>query len=266
VKLLGVVGATLTSETVWLGPMPITTGPNKRDKRTLRDDVAKVIDIAIAEFGRANLPTRMPARLARLKDDVESTKAKDFDIKAVRLRVQDLACDLFDELSEPVFLHIPFAEKELYEQKEPMFGQLVADKFPDSAREIAAAGRCLALEEPTAGVAHLMRALESPLQVIAAEMGVTFKKGPNDLENWKNLIDNIEAKIEEDVARLEQTAKSHERNNRLKRLAEIALDFRHFKNAWRNDVAHGREWYDKPYATKVFDAVKSFMQKMAEVA
>ena len=136
-------------------------------------------------------------------------------------------------------------------------------KFSNASRDIAAAGRCLALDEWTACVSHLMRALETPLQVFAKRVGVEFQ-GPTDLENWKNIVDQMESKITAEVKRLEGTPKSHARNEELQFLGDIALDFRHFKNAWRNDVAHGREWYDEREADRVYNAVSHFMKRMAE--
>ena len=41
------------------------------------------------------------------------------------------------------------------------------------------------------------------------------------------------------------------------------LQFRHFKNAWRNNAAHSREHYDEREAQRVYDAVKDFMQTVA---
>ena len=87
---------------------------------------------------------------------------------------------------------------------------------------------------------------------------------PLELENWKNIIDNIEAEVNRRVKKLEQQPKGLERNAELKFLAKATLQFRHFKNAWRNDAAHGREHYDSREARIVYDAVKSFMQMMAD--
>jgi hypothetical protein len=52
-----------------------------------------------------------------------------------------------------------------------------------------------------------MRALEYPLQVFANRLGVAFPS-PTDLENWKNIIDQMQSKIDAEVRRLEGTPKS----------------------------------------------------------
>jgi hypothetical protein len=167
-----------------------------------------------------------------------------------------------EELDQPLFLYVDPALRPIFEQAEPLFGEAVSVAFPEASRDLAAAGRCLALDEWTASVIHLMRALEFPLHALADRIGVTFPN-PIDLENWKNIIDQMQSKIEADVRALEQKAKSHERNDRLEWLGKVVLPFRHFKNAWRNNAAHGRDHYDEREARQVWDNVKSFMQTMA---
>jgi hypothetical protein len=220
---------------------------------------------AEAHLADAPLPSRLYEKLRMIRESVERDGPNDFKHAIVQARLLDFSVDLIMELQEPKFLCIAPEHRELFEQKEPPFGQPVADKFPDSARDVSAAARCLALDEWTASVGHLVRALEPPLQIFAKKIGVEFP-APTDLENWKSIVDQMEKKIAAEEKRLEQTTKSHERNQELQLLGDVALDFRHFKNAWRNDVAHGREWYDPREAQRVYDAVKHFMQRMAEIA
>jgi len=208
------------------------------------------------------LPQRFYAKMARIVELLSDGHFNGIDAKA---RLDELLHDLVRELSEPMFLHVELSKRAFYEQKEPLFGALVDVKFPNASRDIAAAGRCFALDEWTACVSHLMRSLESPLQFFANRVGVTFP-GPTDLENWRNIVDQMCSKIEAEVKRLEGTPKSHARNEELQLLGDVALDFRHFKNAWRNNVAHGREWYDEREAERVYGAVEHFMQRMAEFA
>lgn len=208
------------------------------------------------------LHRRFAERAADIRKSLQESPEDKFNADVINARVTDLTRDLLADLSEPRFLYIPPEKRALFDQAEPPFGALVADKFDSSARDVAAAARCAALDEWTACVGHLMRALENPLQVFADRLGVKFP-APTDLENWKNIVDQMVSKINSEVKRLEGTPKSHERNAELQLLGEIALDFRHFKNAWRNNVAHGREWYDEQTGSRTYEAVKHFMQKMA---
>lgn len=224
------------------------------DLRKQANEMLAVVDSAIRGTG---LPMRWQAKLKRIMESVDRS-----DAKTMEVLFAELMADLGEELREPIFLVIPTSKREFYEQKTPPFGSLVADKFGASSRDVAAAARCFALDEWTACVSHLMRSLEHPLQLFAGRIGVSFP-APMDLENWKNIVDQMASKIEAEVKRLEATAKSHARNEELQFLGDVALDFRHFKNAWRNNVAHGREWYDEREAARVYDAVKHFMQRMA---
>lgn len=186
-------------------------------------------------------------------------------VTALAVIARSLLNGVLSDLTNHAFLRIPPSRKWLYLQKTPPFGEKVANKFPESARDIAAAARCLALDEWTACVFHLMRALEQPLHALAARVQVTFPK-PIEFENWKNIIDKIDSEIAKETKRLEGTSASHERNELLRMYGEASLQMRHFKNAWRNDAAHGREHYDEREGDRVYEAVKGFMQMMADLA
>lgn len=211
----------------------------------------------------APIPQRLMHKLARIKSETAEQPPDTFDAHAAHIRLADLALDFCAELREPKFLYIPPELRELYEQNDPAFGVTVNTHFKASIRDVSAAARCLALEEGTACVFHLMRALEQPLHLLADRVGVVFPT-PLELENWKTIIDKIESKVNAEVKRLEQQPKSLKRNEELGFLGQTTIQFRHFKNAWRNDAAHAREHYEPREAQTVFDAVKSFMQMMAD--
>jgi hypothetical protein len=42
--------------------------------------------------------------------------------------------------------------------------------------------------------------------------------------------------------------------------SQAATTFRHFKDAWRNHVAHSRDSYDDEQARRIFDNVVAFMR------
>jgi hypothetical protein len=64
------------------------------------------------------------------------------------------------------------------------------------------------------------------------------------LKNWKNVIDGIEKKIRE----LEGMKTGQVKDAKLKAYSEAAVQFRYFKDAWRNHVAHLRATYDDDQA------------------
>ncbi len=166
---------------------------------------------------------------------------------------------LRDELQLRMFIAIPHARTEYYLSTEPLFGVTVEDSFPSAIQDVREAGRCLALDCTTACVFHLMRVLEKGLFALADQLRVTFKF-PLELENWKPIIEAVERKIKD----LEQNPKSQEKADGLKLYGGIAKEFRYFKDAWRNHVAHSRICYKDSEAMSVLLHVKEFMQELAE--
>ena len=174
--------------------------------------------------------------------------------------IRELNNNLMVELSSAWFLMIPAGRRFAYEQPVPLFGDAVHILFPQARRDIAAAGRCYALDEWTACVVHLMRALEHPLRWLANEVGLTSKEIEG--ENWKNVIDKIERKIRE----METLPKSQHKTETLRFLSEAATQFRWFKDAWRNSAAHANVYYDEREAAPVFIHVSQFFDDIGKEA
>lgn len=173
--------------------------------------------------------------------------------------IPEYSNNLLTELSANWFLAIPADQRELYEQRTAPFGDAVEARFPKAAKDIRAAARCFALNEWTACVFHLMRTLEHGLRWLAVEVGLGADAMAH--ENWKNVIDLIEAKIRA----MEGLPKSPEKIARLKELSRLASQFRYFKDAWRNHVSHAHESYDDREAENVWHHVKTFMEQMAAI-
>jgi len=155
-----------------------------------------------------------------------------------------------DEIDARPLFAMPPGSVTFYDQPEPLFGQKVDDSFPLSAEDIAEAGRCFALGRWTAAVMHLMRALESPLSLLAAQVGIA------GAVNWNKSLNEIESKL--------RTISKREHGEAEEQwAAEAASHFRVIKNAWRNHVMHGRVFYDEERATEVLEAVRALMRSLA---
>jgi hypothetical protein len=204
------------------------------------------------DFAELPLSRVLQFQIKRLNDAVESRSIGDL-VTLMRELIQNIIV----ELSSAWFLMISDDLREYYEQRDPIFGRAVAQKFPEASSDIAAAGRCLALDEWTACVFHLMRALEHGLRKMAEEVGLP----PEGMvyENWRNVIDQMENKIRA----IEKESKSPEKVIRLQILSEAAAQFRYFKDAWRNHVSHSRISYDQHTAMPVWLHVKMFVQHLA---
>jgi hypothetical protein len=197
----------------------------------------------------------MPASIAVLVGGIKSAiEGKGHPIRLSAL-FEALHGSIIAELNASVYLMIPASERELYEQKTAPFGDDVATVFPDANRDIAAAGRCLVVDEWTAAVFHLMRVLEHGLRKLATRFNVTFAT-----DSWHKVIKGIEDGIT--TLRNKPGLTDADRDD-ITRCSEMAAEFRHFKDAWRNHVSHSRATYDEREATLIYEHVKSFMQHMA---
>jgi hypothetical protein len=154
------------------------------------------------------------------------------------------------ELYYRICLTLPVGDAELFEQKEPLFGTVVEEKFPSAIPEIAEAGKCLALDRPTACVMHLMRVLEVGLASLAAELGVPFAR------NWNYVLNEIQRVIQS----IEGKKYGEEEE---KWFSQAASHFRFVKNGWRNHAMHIRDRYSAEDARKIFESVRAFMQHLS---
>jgi hypothetical protein len=170
-----------------------------------------------------------------------------------RQMVENLSSRLIDQLQSRLFLFVSPNGAEIY-QKSQLFGPEVDYAFPSAASHIKEAGTCLALECSTAAVFHLMCVLEVGLHALASEFGLPFSK-----DNWQRILDEIESKV---------NRMGPERGPEWKQEKEYyigaALQFRFFKDAWRNHIMHGRDFFPPREAREVFDHVRSFMQDLAK--
>lgn len=179
------------------------------------------------------------------------------EIEALTL-LRELSNNLIEELTQSQFLRIAADKRILFKQSQPLFGVEVQNRFPDANIDISSASRCFALDEWTACVFHLMRVLEIGLRDLAKQIGLNSES--MELENWKNVIDQVEKQIR----LLEQTPKSPQKSANLQFYSEAASCFRHFKDAWRNHVSHSRANYSEREALAIYNNVMIFMHTLAK--
>lgn len=142
--------------------------------------------------------------------------------------IRELSSRIHDELSSRRLLVLTHDEAKLYDQQCPLFGAEVDAAFPSSYFDIAEVGKCLALSRPTAAVMHCMRALETPLQLMAQDLSITITR-----DNWGNLLKHIDAAI--------ITLPNSDARKSV--YAEGAIQFRHIKVAWRDHAMHAQQIY-----------------------
>jgi HEPN domain-containing protein len=198
----------------------------------------------------------MQVKISRLANLFETSQHLTTRTAAEALK--QLQEDLLIESASYAFLMIPADKKEMYRQKEPPFGEEVAKAFEDADRDIRAASRCLAFNESTAAVFHLMRASELALQELAGQLGIANA----EWKDWGELLTKIDGVLN----KLQNDPKTPEREKRLQYFARARNDFAGFNNAWRKHVAHARDHYDEPEAMSVFRHVRGLMQQLASDA
>ncbi len=134
--------------------------------------------------------------------------------------------------------------------------QTVLNAFPSATVDIRSGVDLWALHYSTASVFHMMRVLETGLKILAADVGKAFT-----VQNWQNIIEQIEAEIKIAGKSLPQSAGKSER---LRFLSAAAKEFMYFKDGWRNYVSHNRSAYTDDEAESVMVHVRQFMATLAE--
>lgn len=219
---------------------------------------AKPLREVETEISKLPISSVLRGKIPRLIDRVSTDEV--WTVATAEALFKELTDHIIAELTQSSFLVIPPGRRAMYVQREPQFGPKVANRFGDGNDDIAAAARCVALEEWTAAVFHLMRVVEHGLHALAAKMQIPMS-ATIEIEQWHNIIDQIEAEIR----RLDQTLpRGPAKSETLQFYSEVASNFRYFKDAWRNHVSHSRKTYDERAALAVWDHVSTFMQELAE--
>jgi hypothetical protein len=160
-----------------------------------------------------------------------------------------------DDLQSEFFFHVDQRDVSLYGQKE-LFGSKVSKKFAKAISDIESAGSCLALQQSTAAVFHLMRVMELGVQRFGTRLKV--KINPR-VESWAKIMDHVNKEINLLPGRTEAEKRKRARYS----TAATYLD--HVRLAWRNEVMHPKETYNREEAHDVFNAVKAFTSYLADL-
>lgn len=210
---------------------------------------------AVISLQEASEAMALTAATAAAKRAHETVKDKyspryGYDLNSVSALIDALGYLLHafgDELKARTVVALSLRFGGLYKSSEPNFGKSVESAFPNAAEDISEAGKCLALEQSTAAVFHLMRAMEIAVQVLSAKLSIS-----NCEREWGKLLSDITQKIE-------LIPKGDERD----RWSEVRTHLYHVKQAWRNGTMHPKQTYTMDEASAIFDACRSFMTELA---
>lgn len=182
----------------------------------------------------------------------------------IRTRLHVLHRSITAELRQSKFFMIPRERSNFYSDEPSFAEQRISAAFNDNdlARDMAAASRCIALEEWTGSVFHMMRVAEHGLRFMARRLKIGMAEEV-EYAVWKNVIDQIEKEI--DALRNSMT-RGPVKSETLRVYSEAASQFWYFKDAWRNHVMHTRVFYDDRAALNVFNSTIGLMEALAAVA
>jgi hypothetical protein len=141
-----------------------------------------------------------------------------------------------------------------------LFGEQVQDSFKSAAEDIEEAGNCLACGCNSACVFHLMRVAEYGLRALARDRRIVLPKNkPLDLATWEDILKELD-KAEDAIKNFPKTLA---REAQFDFIHGAMMEFKRFKNKFRNQIMHTRKSYDRHQAMSAFDHVKAFMEILA---
>ena len=190
--------------------------------------------------------------------------AKDLPtFESVNIGLLDLKQTIHDELIDRKFVMIENPKADILEQ-ENLFGKQVAKAFPSSRSEIRSAGNCLAMDENTAAVFHLMRVAELGMRALARHLKVKIKRNTIDSAGWTEIIKNIGDATAGRWGKRPKGKKARQDATAFLKCCEVATnELNVFKEIWRNNVMHAGLPYNEHEAHGVFIRVRDFMQRLS---
>ena len=178
--------------------------------------------------------------------------------ESLAVELQNITDRISSEIYKHEFVQILPDRKNLFESKE-LFGPTVATSFPSASVDIKEALDCLAVEANTAAVFHLMRVSEYGLRALAYDRRIHVRRGPIELATWEDIIRELEGA----ETAIQGYPRAEAREAQLVFYHKVMMEFRAFKNLWRNRVMHTRDLYDRDQAHSALVHVRAFMQELS---
>ena len=184
----------------------------------------------------------------RLTEFGHHLTGNDTVIEDVKGSASHLKHRLFDELENEHYFQVAREDVRFYGQ-EALFGHRVAKKFKAAVEDIEDAGNCLALQQPTACVFHLMRAMEIAVRKLGKRINVTI----TPKTTWRQItgaMDDIIKKMPDSTDRQTEKKNSWE---------SARANLHHLGSVWRNKTMHPAASYTPSQARDVFNAARIAM-------
>jgi len=198
---------------------------------------------------RSGLNNAMGPELKRFR-----TALKSEAFEQIAQRCDHLRNRVLDELANEFYFQVDRQEVQFYGHTE-LFGEAVAKKFKRAAADIENAGNCLALQQPTACVFHLMRAMEIAVRQLGRRLKVTIMPQTT----WRQMTGQMDLIIKKMPAATD--AQKGKRNN----LEAASINLHHVGSALRNNTMHPAASYTQCQARDVFNATRVFMNGLCDL-
>ena len=176
---------------------------------------------------------------------------------SIAANLRELRIEIEKELSTRKFILVQ-PDRTEYACNERLFGDTVYERFTHARSDIKEAGNCLAIEDGTGAVFHLMRVAEHGLRALAHDRDIKVKI-PIELADWGAVIKQLETAENA----IEQYPKTLGREAQYNFYHDAMMNLRAFKNIFRNPVMHTRSEFDRHEAMSVMQHVKAFMQTLS---
>jgi len=235
----------LITDLIWL---QIILGDAGKDDETFKSKLDHVLNGIVDTSNRIGFDN-IAAQAARLKKHIGGNSP----ISGIVALGGELLGSIQHEYLHKCFLYVPNADKMHLEANQ--FSFMAVAKFPSASYDMFESGKCFALDRHTACVFHLMRVLEIGLKALCVKLDY-IPKNDNWHEVLKELPEAIRKKFNPHIGNPNWKEEEHF-------YSQLAVEFRHFKNAWRNYVMHAHEKYGRDEADAIYAHVKSFIDHAA---
>lgn len=175
----------------------------------------------------------------------------------IRDTIEDVESRLRDECQLVSFVILNRSQKSLFSDANQLAGWDIITIFPNAARELEEAARCLALQRPTASVFHSMRILEIGIQKLAKILEIPDPIKPAD-RNWGMILSKIKEKID-----LLFPPKKRLPDSDGVAFEALYASLDAVKNPWRNSTMHVESFYTDAEAQHILNCVVFFMRTLA---
>ena len=184
---------------------------------------------------------------------------KSMDASTFMSELEHLSQSLHEEMKKHKYVQV-MPDRIEYLSQQKLFGDAVYKAFPGARYEIAEAGNCLAVEANTAAVFHLMRAAEFGLRALARDRRVALpRRAVLDLATWETIIKELE---DAELA-IQGYPRTLTRELQFEFYHGAMMEFKRFKNKFRNGIMHTRDEYDRTDALSALTHTKAFMGILA---